>query len=76
MLVPKTGYRNLRDMLDRDTQALVEVHETALEIVENLTLQDAGWRIIVNQGEFQDVGLLHFHLVADELVRAMPESGQ
>lgn len=61
-------------MLDRDTQALVEVHETALEIAENLTLQDAGWRIIVNQGEFQDAGLLHFHLVADELIPAAPKN--
>lgn len=34
-------------------------------LVEEFDLENAGYRLIVNGGETQDVKLLHFHLIAD-----------
>ena len=44
---------------------LVEVVECAQDLVHELKLEQAGYRLVVNGGSYQDIPQLHFHLISD-----------
>ena len=66
LLVPKRKYRSLIEVSTDDVELLKDLIDVVRSLVEEFDLETAGYRLIVNGGEAQDVKLLHFHLVADE----------
>lgn len=66
LLVPKRKYRSLIEVSTDDVELLKDLIDVVRSLVEEFDLEAAGYRLIVNGGEAQDVKLLHFHLVADE----------
>lgn len=65
LLVPKRKYRSLIDVSPDDVELMKELLDVVSSLVEEFDLETAGYRLIVNGGETQDVKLLHFHLVSD-----------
>lgn len=65
LLVPKRAYRSLLEVPASDAALLRDLLETVQYLVRELGLERTGYRLIANGGEYQDVPLLHFHLVAD-----------
>ena len=65
LLVPKRKYRSLIDVSPDDVELMKDLIDVVSSLVEEFDLQTAGYRLIVNGGESQDVKLLHFHLISD-----------
>ena len=64
LLVPKKAVGRLTDLTPADSDFLADVFKTVQDLVEELDLEEAGYRLIVNGGKYQDVAQLHFHLVS------------
>ena len=67
LLVPKKGIPSLTDMSPADTDFLLDLFSTVQSLVLEFNLVQAGYRLIVNGGRYQDIPQLHFHLVSDAL---------
>ena len=65
LLVPKRNYRSLIDVSPDDVELMKDLIDVVSNLVEEFDLETAGYRLIVNGGEAQDVKLLHFHLISD-----------
>ncbi len=65
LLVPKRKYRSLIDVSPDDVELMKDLIDVVSSLVEEFDLETAGYRLIVNGGEAQDVKLLHFHLISD-----------
>jgi histidine triad (HIT) family protein len=65
LLVPKRKYRSLIDISPGDVELMKDLIDVVSSLVEEFDLEIAGYRLIVNGGEAQDVKLLHFHLISD-----------
>jgi histidine triad (HIT) family protein len=65
IIMPKRPIERLMDLTEADSELLFEVVQIAQSLVEQL--QDSGYRLVVNGGEYQTVDQLHFHLVSGEL---------
>jgi histidine triad (HIT) family protein len=66
LVVPKRAYRSLLEVPAGDCALLADLLETVQALVRSLGLEAGGYRLIANGGAYQDVPLLHFHLVAGE----------
>lgn len=64
LIVPKKAIANLSALQPADDRFLAEVFSTVQKLVAELGLGEAGYRLVVNGGEYQEVPLLHFHLIA------------
>jgi histidine triad (HIT) family protein len=64
LLVPKRSYRSLLEVPANDSQLFCELVETVRSLVEDLGLEEPGYRLVVNGGANQDVAMLHFHLIS------------
>jgi len=64
LIVPKKAVSSLTDLNQSDTGFLIELFSTVQELVTELKLEQAGYRLIVNGGLYQDVDQLHFHLIS------------
>jgi diadenosine tetraphosphate (Ap4A) HIT family hydrolase len=56
----------LLDLTETDSSLLFEVIQMVQSLVEQLHLQDSGYRLIINGGKYQTVEQLHLHLVSGE----------
>ena len=66
LLVPKKPIVSLAELDPAaDADFLSELYATAQSLVEEFHLADAGYRLIVNGGAYQDFPYLHFHLISD-----------
>jgi len=66
LLVPKKAIASLGELTAQDRDLLPELIECVQSLVAELGLEEAGYRLIVNGGKYQDVPQLHFHLVSGE----------
>jgi histidine triad (HIT) family protein len=66
LLVPKRPWPDLAALETADTRFLADLFQTTQSLVDELKLAPGGYRLILNGGAYQDVGVLHFHLVAGE----------
>ncbi len=64
LLVPKKAVGSLTDLTPADALFLADLFDTVRRLVAELKLEEAGYRLIVNGGQYQDVPQLHFHLVS------------
>jgi histidine triad (HIT) family protein len=65
LVVPKEPYGSLLDVPPEADRFLTDLLETVQLLVRQHGLEDRGYRLIVNGGDYQEVPLLHVHLVAD-----------
>ncbi len=65
LLVPKRPYASLMDIPRNDAAFLVDLIQTAQELVEELELGKTGYRLIANGGAYQEAPHLHFHLIGE-----------
>jgi histidine triad (HIT) family protein len=65
VIVPKRPISSLMELSPKDSSLLSEVIQTAQGLVNELGLQDEGYRLIVNGGKYQKLAQLHFHLISD-----------
>lgn len=66
LLVPRRAIASLAE-LDPvlDAPFLSDIFATVQSLVAEFHLEQAGYRLIVNGGEFQDFPYLHFHLISE-----------
>jgi histidine triad (HIT) family protein len=66
LLVPKSKIASFLDLEDEDQTFLSDVKKTVQELVSTYRLEEGGYRLIVNGGNYQEFGILHYHLVSDK----------
>ncbi len=66
LIVPKKGIASLSTVTAEDGPWLTDVFLTAQVVVNQLGLQDSGYRLITNGGDYQDIQQLHFHLISGQ----------
>ncbi len=67
LIVPKREIGSLVDLPSEDTALLRELLEAAQHLVEAFRLEKGGYRLVINGGAYQEVPLLHIHLISDAL---------
>jgi len=65
LIVPKSPIRSFLD-IDEEGTLMQEIVRVAQHLVQQLGLDETGYRLLVNGGSYQEVPQLHFHLVSDE----------
>ena len=64
LLVPREDVRDLTQLDPGESVFLKDVFATVRELVETMNLQEQGYRLVVNGGEYQEFPQLHFHLIS------------
>jgi histidine triad (HIT) family protein len=64
LLVPRRAYASLMELPTTDSAFLRDLLETVQSLVRELGLAEGGYRLVANGGAYQDVPVLHFHLIA------------
>ncbi|MGD8760308.1 MAG: HIT domain-containing protein [Anaerolineales bacterium] len=67
LILPKRKYRSLTEVPADDTEFMSALLAAVRSLVEELGLEQKGYRLIVNGGPAKDVEILHFHLVSAEM---------
>ncbi|MFN2273844.1 MAG: HIT domain-containing protein [Anaerolineales bacterium] len=65
LIVPKRRYASLLEIEGDDVDFMRDLFETVAELVREFELGARSYRLIVNGGNAQDVGVLHFHLISE-----------
>lgn len=65
LIIPRRAYRSLLDLSPQDAAFQQDLIETVQSLVRELELEKGGYRLISNGGEYQDVPILHFHLISN-----------
>lgn len=66
LIVPKQLYPNLMSLPAGETAFMCDLFSVVQQLIAELKLQESGYRLICNGGTYQDVPLLHFHLISDK----------
>lgn len=66
LLVPKEELRDLTQLKTEDSEILQDLFTTVQSLIAELDLEEKGYRLILNGGEYQDFPQLHFHLTSGE----------
>jgi len=66
LLVPRKDIRNLSQFDTGEGEFSRDLFVTLRELIEDLNLEERGYRLIVNEGEYQEFPQLHFHLISGE----------
>lgn len=66
LIVPKRGFASMPEAAGQAPAIFSEAFALASELVEEMGLEAGGYRVIVTGGAYQDVRLLHFHLISDD----------
>ncbi len=65
LLVPKRAIPSLAELDPaRDAAFLTDLFATVQSLIKELHLNESGFRLLVNGGEYQDFPYLHFHLIS------------
>jgi diadenosine tetraphosphate (Ap4A) HIT family hydrolase len=65
LIVPKRSIARLTALSLDDSDFMVELFQTVQSLVAEFELEARGYRLIANGGKYQDIPLLHFHLIAE-----------
>jgi diadenosine tetraphosphate (Ap4A) HIT family hydrolase len=66
LILPKAGWRNLSEV-DGTSPFWSELPGLVERLAVESKLENKGYRLIINSGEYQDVELLHVHFVSGEI---------
>jgi len=64
LILPKSNLHSLLDLSSENTDFLVDLSAAVQTLVRRFDLEKRGYRLIANGGAYQDVDMLHFHLVS------------
>ncbi len=62
LIVPKRKISSMMHLQAADADFLVDLMQTVQSLVKDLHLNDTGYSLITNGGDYQDVPQLHYHL--------------
>jgi histidine triad (HIT) family protein len=65
LLVARRDYHSLLDVPPDDSAFFRDLFETVQSLVREFGLEQGGYRLIANGGAYQDIPILHFHLVSE-----------
>jgi len=68
LIVPKSNYRSIVELPSEGSVFESGLFMAVNELVRKFSLEECGYRLIVNGGSAQEVNHLHFHLVSDDYV--------
>lgn len=66
LILPKRPYASLDDLPAEDCPFLSDLVRTVQDLVSRYQLGQSGYRLIANGGSYQEIALLHFHLVSEK----------
>jgi len=64
LIVPKKPLKSLMELSAEQAAWMADVLQVAQSLVRQLNLKENGYRLILNGGKYQEVEMLHFHLVS------------
>jgi histidine triad (HIT) family protein len=64
LLLPKQGYKSLLDLPIDDSSFQCDLFSAVQSLVQEFDLEAHGYRLIANGGTYQEIPILHFHLVS------------
>lgn len=62
LIVPKRQIRSMMALQPSDADFLVDLMATVQSLVQELGLDESGYSLLSNGGDYQDVPQLHYHL--------------
>ena len=65
LIVPKARYRSVLELPAGASGFLTDLFDAVKSLVEELRLEEGGYRLVMNGGSNQEVKHLHFHLLSD-----------
>jgi histidine triad (HIT) family protein len=65
LIVPKRAYASMLEVKPEDGAFLRDLVLAVQALVGSLGLEKKGYRLITNGGTYQDVAVLHFHLISE-----------
>ena len=65
LIFPRRAYRSLLDVPADDSDLLRDLLEIVQSLVLDMNLENSGYRLITNGGPYQEVPMLHFHLISE-----------
>jgi histidine triad (HIT) family protein len=65
LLVPKKEVQNLSQLDLNEDDFLLDLFTTVRSLIDEFGLDDKGYRLVVNGGDYQEFPQLHFHLISD-----------
>jgi histidine triad (HIT) family protein len=68
LIIPRRAYRSLMELDPADTAFQHDLIETVQSLVREFALEAGGYRLVTNGGTYQDVAVLHYHLISGEKV--------
>lgn len=68
LIIPKKEIKDFSS-LDANGSFWLNLPSVVQDLVEKFELEQKGYRLITNTGEYQDVKQLHFHLVSGEMIK-------
>jgi len=68
VLVPKKAIKSLTAMSPEDADYISNIYLVAKEIVQEFDWDKSGYTILVNGGDRQEVGQIHFHLQTGKII--------
>jgi histidine triad (HIT) family protein len=66
LIVPKKAIASLAEIRDEDQEFMRDLFRCIRILVNDLSLNEPGYRLISNGGKFQEIPQLHFHLVSEK----------
>jgi histidine triad (HIT) family protein len=66
LLVPKRKLASLTDIEPSHADFVADLFQTVRSLIDEFDLTQPGYRLIANGGAFQDIPLLHFHLISGQ----------
>lgn len=66
LIVSKREITSFTDITHSDTNLLSDLIEVVKHLVGEFKLEESGYRLITNGGNYQDVPQLHFHLISEK----------
>lgn len=65
LLTPKRPAASLAELDPTDSAFLTDLMSVVQSLVKEYKLEQGGYRLVVNGGDYQDFPHLHFHLISD-----------
>jgi histidine triad (HIT) family protein len=65
LIVPKKALRGLGDLTGADVDFLTDLVHVVQGLVAEFKLEQTGYRLIANGGQYQEIPQLHFHLISE-----------
>jgi histidine triad (HIT) family protein len=66
LILPKQAIASLCELEPAENvEFLQDLVQAVRVLVRDFQLEDTGYRLIANSGKYQDIPMLHFHLVSD-----------